>query len=65
MKSYDNNGKLVSEINQIRTSDNKSITMTTLYNTSNGRPVNQNVSVTDYSNGKITVTNIVNGKLLP
>jgi hypothetical protein len=64
MKSIDNNGKLVGEINQFRTADGKSITTTTQYNSYNGRPVSQNISVTE-SNGKVSVTNVINGKLLP
>ena len=64
MKSYDNNGKLVGEINRFRTADGKSITTNTQYNTYNGRPVNQNISV-QQPDGKVTVTNVINGKLLP
>lgn len=64
MKSYDNNGKLVAEINRFRTVDGKSITTNTLYDTNSGRPVNQNISVQE-SNGKVTVTNVLNGRLLP
>jgi hypothetical protein len=64
MKSFDNNGKLVSEINHSRTADGTSITTNTVYNTYNGRPTNQNVTVRE-SNGKVTVTNLINGKLLP
>ena len=64
MKTYDNNGKLVGEINHSRTADGTSITSTTSYNTYNGRPINQNISV-QQPNGKVKVTNVVNGKLLP
>lgn len=64
MKSYDNNGKLVSEINHFRTADGKSVTTNTQYNTHNGQPTNQNVTVFE-RNGKVGVTNIINGKLLP
>jgi hypothetical protein len=64
MKSFDNNGKLVSEINHSRTADGTSITTNTQYNSNNGRPTNQNVTVCE-SNGKVTTTNVVNGKLLP
>ena len=38
MKSFDNNGKLVSEINHSRTANGTSITTNTQYNSSNGRP---------------------------
>jgi hypothetical protein len=64
MKTYDNNGKLCGEINHSRTADGTSITTNTVYNTYNGRPVSQNVSAVE-SNGKVTTTNILNGKLLP
>jgi hypothetical protein len=64
MKSYDNNGKLVSEINHFRTPDGGSITTNTMYNTYNGQPTNQNVTVFE-PNGKVKVTNVINGKLLP
>jgi hypothetical protein len=64
MKSYDNNGKLVAEINHFRTADGKSVTTNTMYNSDSGRPVNQNISVFE-TNGKVKVTNVINGKLLP
>jgi hypothetical protein len=64
MKSYDNNGKLVGEINRFRTVDGKSITTNTQYNSYTGRPVNQNITVCE-QNGKVTTTNVINGKLLP
>jgi hypothetical protein len=64
MKSYDNSGKLVSEINHFRTPDGRSITTNTQFNTSNGQPTNQNVTVFE-PNGKVKVTNFINGKLLP
>jgi hypothetical protein len=65
MKSYDNNGKLVSEINRSRTADGTSITTNTMYNTHNGQVASQNISVQDSKTGKVTSTNIINGKLLP
>jgi hypothetical protein len=64
MKSYDNNGKLCLEINHFRTADGKSVTTNTMYNTSNGQPTNQNVTVFE-PNGKVSVTHVINGKLLP
>ena len=64
MKSYDNNGKLVGEINHFRTTDGSSVTTNTQYNSYNGRPTSQTVSVSE-SNGKVSTTNVVNGKLLP
>jgi hypothetical protein len=65
MKSYDNNGKLVAEINHFRTSDGKSITTNTIHDTHSGRVASQNVSVQDSSNGKVTSTTTLGGKLLP
>ena len=64
MKTYDNNGKLVGEINHFRTGDGKSITTNTMYDTNSGRPTNQNITVFE-TNGKVTSTNVINGKLLP
>lgn len=64
MKTYDNSGKLIGEINQFRTADGKSVTTNTQYNSYNGRPVNQTVSILE-PNGKVSMTNIINGKLLP
>jgi hypothetical protein len=64
MKSYDNSGKLVGEINHSRTADGTSITTNTVYNTYNGRPVNQNITVSQ-PNGKVSTANVINGKLLP
>ena len=64
MKSFDNNGKLVGEINHFRTADGKSVTTNTMYDTYTGRPANQNISIQE-SNGKVTTTNVINGKILP
>jgi hypothetical protein len=64
MKSYDNNGKLVGEINHFRTPDRTSVTTNTMYDTNSGRPTNQNVTVFE-TNGRVKVTNVINGKLLP
>ena len=64
MKTFDNSGRLVTEINHFRTADGKSVTTNTMYDTSNGQPTNQNVTVFE-PNGKVKVTNIINGKLLP
>jgi hypothetical protein len=64
MKTFDNSGRLVAEINHFRTADGKSVTTNTMYDTNSGRPVNQNISV-QQPNGKVTVTNVINGKLLP
>lgn len=65
MNSYDNNGKLVGSINHFRTSDGKSVTTNTIFNTHNGQVASQNVSVQDSKTGNVTSTNILNGKLLP
>ena len=65
MKTYDNHGKLVAEINHFQTGNGKSVTTNTMYNTFNGRVASQNVSVQDLSNGKVTSTTTLGGKLLP
>ena len=41
----------------------KCITTNTVYNTYNGRPITQNISVTE-PNGKVSVTNVINGKVM-
>ena len=64
MKSFDNHGRLVGEIDRSRTADGKSITTNTVYDTHSGRVVNQNISVQE-PNGKVSTTNVINGKLLP
>jgi hypothetical protein len=64
MKTYDNSGKVIAEINHFRTNDGKSVTSNTQY--SNGGHVSsQNVTVCDTNNGKVTSTNTIGGKLLP
>ena len=62
MITYDNNGKVVGEINTSYTSDGKVITTNTAYY--NGRPVAQTISVRD-SQGHVETTNILGGKILP
>jgi len=64
MKSFDNHGNLVSEINTSRTSDGKTVTTNTMYNTDSGRPIHQNIAVRD-SQGNVTTTDVIGGKLLP
>ena len=64
MKQYDHKGNLLSEINTCRTSDGKSIVTTTTYNSITGRPIFQHISTRD-SEGRVTDTDILNGKLLP
>lgn len=64
MKSFDNQGKLVGEINRFRTVDGKSITTNTQYNSYNGRVVSQTVTVAQPS-GKVNTTTTIGGKLLP
>lgn len=64
MKSYDNQGRLVSEINTTFTQDGRVITTNTIYNTNNGQPIAQTISIRD-SRGKVTTQNTIGGKLLP
>jgi hypothetical protein len=51
-------------MNTAITSDGKTVTTNTTYNGDNGRPISQNISVRD-KQGKVTTTNVINGKLLP
>lgn len=62
MKSYDNSGKLVNELNHFRTTSGDSVTSNTTFN--NGRVVSQTVSVAQ-PNGKVSTTTTIGGKLLP
>ncbi len=62
MKSYDNNGKLVGEINHFRTISGDSVTTNTMHN--NGSVVSQTVTVAQ-PNGKVNTTSTIGGKLLP
>jgi hypothetical protein len=64
MKTIDNHGNLVSEINHCRTLDGRFITTNTTYNTNTGRTIFQNIIVRE-SNGKVSNTNVFGGKLLP
>jgi hypothetical protein len=64
VKTYDNKGRLKSEINTTYTQDGSVITTTTLYSSANGQPIAQNISVRD-SRGKVTTQNTIGGKLLP
>jgi CHASE2 domain-containing sensor protein len=65
MKGYDNQGRLLNEMNTSVTSDGKVINTNTTYNTVNGQPTFQNISVRDTKTGKVTTTNVINGKILP
>ena len=63
MKSYDNDGKLRSEINTTFSQDGKVVTTTTVYGRT-GQPVSQTISVRE-PNGRVTTQNTFGGKLLP
>lgn len=64
MKGYDNQGRVVSEQTVSYTSDGKCITSSTTYDGASGRPIFQNVAIRS-NDGKVSVTNILNGKILP
>ena len=64
MKTCDNKGKLLNELTTAITKDGKVINVSTTYDTYSGRPTFQNISVRD-TDDKVTVENIINGKLLP
>lgn len=64
MKTIDNLGRTVGELNHSRTADGTSITTNTMHDTYSGRTVSQNITVRQ-PDGKVKVTNLVNGKLLP
>ena len=52
------------EHNTVVTSDGKKIT-TSAWHTDSGKPTSQNITSTDLKSGKVTVTNVSGGKLLP
>jgi hypothetical protein len=62
VRTFDNNGQLISEINNSITSDGKAINSQTTYH--NGRPVTQVIFTRD-SQGKQTTTTVINGKIIP
>ena len=64
MRTYDNHGRLVGEINTTFTQDGKVITTNTTYNTNNGQRIAQHISIRD-SQGRVTTKNTIGGKLLP
>lgn len=64
MKTFDSQGRLVGEITTVFTGDGKVITTNTIYNTNNGQPIAQTISIRD-SQGKVTTQNTIGGKLLP
>ncbi len=64
MKSFDNHGKIVAEINHFRTTSGDSVTTNTQYNSYNGQVASQTVSVAQ-PNGKVSTSTSFGGKLLP
>jgi len=64
MKTFDNEARLIGEINTTFAQDGAVITTNTTYNPTNGQPIAQNISVRD-SQGRVTTQNTIGGKLLP
>ena len=62
MKTYDNNGKLIGEMNTIFTREGTVIRTNTTHAT--GCPIVQNVTVRD-PQGSVRTTNVIGGKILP
>lgn len=62
MKTYDNNGKLIGQIEHFRTTGGDSVTTNTTFH--NGRVVSQTVNVSQPT-GKVSTTTTIGGKLLP
>lgn len=62
MKMYDNAGNVVAEQNVGITKDGTTVATNTMYDA--GRPVAQNISVTDL-HGNAHSQTVLNGKLLP
>jgi len=64
MKTYNNQNRLVGEINTTFMQDGTVVTTNTIYNPNNGHAMSQHISVRN-SKGKITTQNTFGGKLLP
>jgi hypothetical protein len=62
VKTYDNNGKLIGEMNTIFAQDGSVVRTNTTQTT--GCPIVQNVTVRD-TEGNIRTTNVIGGKILP
>jgi hypothetical protein len=62
VKTYDNNGKLIGEINTIFAQDGSVIRTNTTH--SDGCPIIQNITVRD-AQGNVHTTNVIGGKILP
>jgi hypothetical protein len=62
VKTYDNNGKLIGEMNTIFAQDGSVVRTNTTH--SSGCPVVQNVTVRD-TQGNVWTTNVIGGKILP
>ena len=61
MKTWDNNGKLISETNTIYTKQGVVTTNTVYYN---DRAIYQHISLRD-NQGKVTIEDVIGGKLIP
>ena len=62
MNTFDNQGRLIGQIEHFRTTDGDSVTTNAIIN--NGRVVSQTVTVAQPS-GKVTTKTTMGGKLLP
>ena len=62
MKTYNNNGELIGEMNTIFTREGSVVTTNTTQ--SSGCPIVQNITVRD-TQGTVRTTNVVGGKILP
>jgi len=61
MKTYDNFGKLIGEINTIYTKQGVVTTSTVYYN---DRVISHHISIRD-NQGKVTSEDVIGGKLIP
>ena len=64
MKTYDNQNRLVGEINTTFMQDGTVVTTNTIYNANSGQAVSQHISARN-AQGKVTTKNTFGGKLLP
>jgi hypothetical protein len=61
LKTYDNNGKLIAEANTFYTQQGAVTTNTVYYN---NRVIHQHIAIRD-NQGKVTIQDVIGGKLLP
>lgn len=63
MKTYDGRGNLISETNNVLTSDGKYINTQTSYR--NDKPISQTIVTSNLKTGAVKTERVLGGKILP